>query len=95
MTVAIEIWVGPGSVPWALELAIAIVDDKELGAYLADLDELNPLRRYKIIASSIASLFEHEIKIERDSHVRTTEIRGCRRPRNRLARCLLVLLWFT
>lgn len=91
MTIAIESEVGPGSVPRVLELAIAIVDDKELGAYLADLDELNPRRRYKIIASSIASLFEHEIKIERGSHVRTTEIRGCRRPRNRFARCLLML----
>ena len=51
--------------------------DKELKAYLADLDELNPWRLYKIIAGSIASLFEHEIKIERGSHVRTAEIRGC------------------
>lgn len=60
-----------------LELAISIGDDKEPRAYRVDLDELNPRRRYKIIASSIASLFEHEIKIERGSHVRTAEIRGC------------------
>ena len=57
-----------------VELAISIDDDKEAGAYLLDLDELNP-PRYKIIAGSIASLFEHEIKIERDSHVRTAAIR--------------------
>lgn len=58
-----------------LKLAIIADGDKELGAYRDGLDELNP-RRYKIIAGSIASLFEHEIKIERDSHVRTAEIRG-------------------
>lgn len=62
---------------FAPELAIGPGDDKELRAYLADLDELNPWRLYKIIAGSIASLFEHEIKIERGSHVRTAEIRGC------------------
>lgn len=33
------------------ELAIGTAGDKELGAYLADLDELNPRLRYKIIAS--------------------------------------------
>lgn len=58
------------------ELAIRPGDDKERRAYLADLDELNPWRLYKIIAGSIASLFEHEIKIERGSHVRAAEIRG-------------------
>lgn len=74
----------PKRVPKSFELAISIVDDKELTAYLADLDELNP-RRYKIIAGSIASLFEHEIKIERGSHVRTAQIRVGPRPRNRFA----------
>lgn len=64
-----------------VELAISVVGDKEPGAYLLDLDELNP-RRYKIIAGSIASLFEHEIKIERDSHVRTAEIRVAIRSRD-------------
>lgn len=73
---AVERTEGPECVPNAPELAIRISGDKELGAYLADLDELNPRRRYKIIACSIASLFEHEIKIERGSHVRTAEIRG-------------------
>lgn len=48
--------------------------DKESAAYLLDLDELNPLR-YKIMAGSIASLFEHEIKIERGSHVHGALIR--------------------
>lgn len=62
---------------FAPKLAIRLGDDKELRAYRADLDELNPWRLYKIIAGSIASLFEHEIKIERGSHVRTVEIRGC------------------
>lgn len=62
------------------KLAISADGDKELAAYLADLDELNPWRLYKIIAGSIASLFEHEIKIERASHVRTAQIRGCPAP---------------
>lgn len=63
-------------------------------AYQADLDELNPWRLYKIIAGSIASLFEHEIKIERGSHVRTAEIRGCPAsvPSIRNSRCLPVFV---
>lgn len=77
--------------PRAPKLAISTGGDKELSAYLADLDELNPWRLYKIIAGSIASLFEHEIKIERGSHVRTVEIRGCPvLPSIRESRCLCV-----
>ncbi|CAG9583261.1 unnamed protein product [Danaus chrysippus] len=48
---------------YVVELAIRIDCYKELGAYQLDLDEPNP-PRYKIIAGSIVSLFEHEIKIE-------------------------------
>lgn len=75
---------------FAPKLAIRRDVDKELRAYLADLDELNPWRLYKIIADSIASLFEHEIKIERGSHVRTAEIRGCTGLQSIRDRCLPV-----